>query len=139
MAERISLNRAATMRCRELNRLDPMRRVMFCNGELSDIIDAATQCPDVCQGVCSCERNGEELNKRFLLEYNIAEDLGMNFTAGDQEIPSRKCKYVYELKNKGKICKYPHVKRACPVSFQEPSLHKAIRFIMFYLRIEYTL
>ena len=60
---------------------------------------------------CACERNGEELDSRFLLEYNIKDDLGMKWTVAEsEEIPSRKCKYVHQLKNKENMC------RTCPVS-----------------------
>jgi hypothetical protein len=113
MSARINLNGAVTMRCRELNRLDSVRRMSFCNGELSGIINAASECPGVCAGVCTCEGNGEELDSRFILEYNMTDDLGMNLTMGSEDIS---CNYVHDLDNKEEMCQYPHVKRTCTVS-----------------------
>jgi hypothetical protein len=116
LAKRISLNNVATMRCRELNRLSEERRWDFCFGRFSHTIDAAMQCPDVCEGKCLCERNRAELDDRFSLvtdQYNMTQDL--KFDADTNA--SRKCRYISTLgKNlKKAMCSYQGIQDLCPV------------------------
>ena len=117
LSNRVSLNNVATMRCRELNRISTEMRESLCYGDLSQIVDAIEQCPDVCEGKCLCERQRSELDKRFELitdQYNLIQDV--NFDADTNA--SRKCRYISTIQKNSKkaICSYDEIQNLCPVS-----------------------